>query len=160
MSNRIIGSKASGHETFTVTATLLVARLAEDNAIELHIAGPADPSTTRRVTLAAGSSEPHGQRMRRAREAFIDTIGSPSFEGFMLLYGKARLTLVAAGPRLHVLDFVALDSVAPSPYARHTLAPRGHARMPSAAHRSGHWQRFSLMSRARGRRGHFSRHAA
>ena len=121
---------------YTVTAPLVAARLEEDSTIHLRVANPADPSEIQLVAFPNVTPDTHSEdrelseRMLRAREAFIEAIGLPPFEGFMLLYGTARLTLTAGGgqeqshdglmggrPYPRVLDFVALDSSAPRPHA-------------------------------------------
>ena len=122
--------------TCTVTASLVAARLEDDDAIHLVIADPADPSLTMRVAFpdAAQSArigdETLRMRMQASRESFVDTFGLPSFEGFVLLYGTARLTIAGVkrldgsredvshvGARLYVLDFDATDADTPRPCA-------------------------------------------
>ena len=123
--------------TYTVTASLVAARLEDDDAIHLVIADPADQSLTMRVAFPSAAQidgtrdRAVSERMRASREEFVDTFGLPSFEGFALLYGEARLTIAGikppadhdgtgsqAGARLYVLDFETLDTPAPRSYAR------------------------------------------
>lgn len=132
-------ASAPAGRTVTLTATLRAARLEAGDAIQLVLSDPDHPSTRFSVTLADGGPRPLGERMRRARQAFAETFVLPSFEGFSLLYGQARLTIAlgtqtnvtAAGtPTLGlVLDFTPLDGPAPLPWLP---APR-HARRAGAA---------------------------
>ncbi len=132
MQTHIARPKAS--RRYTVTGSLVAARLEEDNAIHLTIADPAAPATRLVVSFpdvergTCGESPSRCASMRRARQAFIGDIGSPPFEAPMLLYGLARLALVEAGsragssdgretgsPLLHVVGFAAEESPAPPP---------------------------------------------
>ena len=119
--------------TWTLTATLVAAQLQADGAIDLIVADPDNPRRRRLMTLPAGGDDPCATdpalraRVAASRETFIREIVLPSFEGYILLYGEARLTLVAHGDGAsrrsrydrdsipHVLDFVALDSRPPAP---------------------------------------------
>lgn len=130
----IRGSAACETQTRTVVVTLQAARLEADDAIHLVVGDPASPSMRFCAifpggTPAAEGDGPLAERMRRARQTFIETIGPPPFEGFMLLYGAARLMVVSGAtdgaqagqisPDQRVLgsvvDFVALDDIPPSP---------------------------------------------
>jgi hypothetical protein len=109
---------------YHVTATLLAARLEEDNAIHLRIADPFNPERTMLVCFpesargAAGGQPAVLHRFRTARQSFIEDFLMPPFEGFALLSGAARLTLVDHDlsqtegedtARLCVMDFEALE---------------------------------------------------
>ena len=118
--------------TYELTVSLVAARLEDDDAIHLVIAGPDDLSVTMLVEFpAAGQDDGRvdqalRERMQAARASFVSTFVQPSFEGFVLLYGAARLTVVrpaaeeddGAAPLSRrqlprVLDFAALDAAAP-----------------------------------------------
>ena len=91
----------------TFTTTLVAARLAEDDTIELRVADPADPAATIAVVLPSGGA---------AHARFVAQIGRPPFEGPMLLYGAARLTIASRSPTASgggatALSFDALDEV-------------------------------------------------
>ncbi len=111
--------------TWTVTTTLVATQLQADGGIDLIVADPSNP--LRRILVTLPSAE-HDEcatdpalraRMAASRETFIREIVLPSFEGYVLLYGEAQLTLAAhsggASSIPHVLDFVAFDSRPPAP---------------------------------------------
>ena len=112
-------------ETYSLTAALVAARLEDGDAIQLVIADPLEPARTIRVMLPALAGAAGGELLRRrmqaSRDTFIDVFGLPSFEGFVLLYGDARLTLArdggpyVGGAAPYVIDFEALDAAAPTP---------------------------------------------
>lgn len=133
-------------ETHTLTASLVAARLEEGNTIQLLVAHPADPSILLSTVLPTPDATAAGPA---AHTSFIESIGQPPFEGFMLLYGMARLTFtgpivvagqngVDAGPTSRrVLTFEALDDAIPAPATSssrqsQTHRPAGGAReLPS-----------------------------
>jgi hypothetical protein len=103
--------------TWDVTASLCAARSEADGSIQLLIADPAGRPQRMLVTLPGDQAGPwHTNRdlwahARAARSRFVDAIVQPSFEGYTLLYGTARLRLAlpsgAGGPLRHrplVLD--------------------------------------------------------
>src|SRR4051794_23524917 len=79
----------------TVTTSLVAARLEEDGTIQLLVADPNNPTVTLSVALADVAPSAPGAT---ARARFVEGIGLPPFEGFMLLYGEARLTIVRPSP--------------------------------------------------------------
>src|SRR5262249_13577406 len=79
----------------TLTAPLVAARLEEDGTIQLLVGDPADPPVTLSVPLADVAPSAPGAP---ARAHFVESVGPPTFEGFMLLYGEARLTIVRPSP--------------------------------------------------------------
>ena len=92
----------------TFTATLVSARIEENDAIHLHVSDPADPLTSCTVILPAGGV---------AYARFVEQIGLPSFEGAMLLYGAARLTVAGGLPlaRCGVAVALVFDAVGEAP---------------------------------------------
>ena len=100
-------------------AALVAARSEADGSIQLLIADPYGRPHRMLVELpAAGADACTDDPMLRARidasrETFIRELVLPSFEGFVLLYGTARLTLALhddGGPATpHVLDLELLD---------------------------------------------------
>ncbi len=128
--------RAEGRVTTTMTASLLVAGLDDDDAIHLTVADTDHASRTTQVvfpspTESDGAADPAQRaRMRASREAFIREIGRPSAEASMLLYGAARLTLVrdsSRSGRVRVLDFLPLETAIP-PATRCDCARRHTAR--------------------------------
>ena len=82
--------------TWTLTASLLAARREADGTIRLAIADPTGRPHRMLVTLpgACGPGDAAlRRRFERARATFLRQIGEPPFEGDVLLYGNARLTL-------------------------------------------------------------------
>lgn len=114
---------AAPDQAYTLTAALVAARTEEDETIHLLVADPDDPAITVAVSFAAPNSGGPGAA---ACAGFIESIGRPSFEGFTLLYGTARLTVAGRTPAacrggatdpqasLRVLAFEALDTAVPS----------------------------------------------
>jgi hypothetical protein len=108
--------------TWEVAASLCAARSEADGSIQLLIADP-DGRPHRMLVAFPGdqvgscrTSPSTWARARAARSRFVDAIVQPSFEGYTLLYGTARLTLAlpsgAGGPLRHrplVLDLELLD---------------------------------------------------
>ena len=110
--------------TWTVTTTLVAAQLQADGGIDLIVADPSNPLRRILVTLPSAEEDECATdpalraRIAASRETFIREIALPSFEGYVLLYGEAQLTLAAhnGGSSIpHVLDFIALDSRPPAP---------------------------------------------
>jgi hypothetical protein len=106
----------------TFTTVLVAARLAEDDTIDLRVVDPADPGATITVALPRGGA---------AHARFVAQIGRPPFEGPMLLYGAAQLTIVsrsttAPSGGATALSFDALDEVPPG------LAPGRESTGPRA----------------------------
>ena len=102
-------TRSHAQDVSTVTAALVAARRAADDTIELRVADPADPRATITVALPGGGT---------AHARFVAQIGRPPFEGPMLLYGTARLTIVsrsttAPSGGATALSFDALDEVPP-----------------------------------------------
>ena len=108
--------------TWTITASLLAARREADGTIRLAIADPTGRPHRMLVTLpgACGPGDAAlRRRLERARATFLREVGEPPFEGDVLLYGNARLTLAlpAAGTgirrRPQVLEMTLLDARPP-----------------------------------------------
>ena len=85
--------------TWEVTASLCAARTEADGSIQLLIADPTGRPHRMLVALPGPNVAPCRtqpqiwSRARAARRRFVDAIVEPSFEGYTLLYGTARLTL-------------------------------------------------------------------
>jgi hypothetical protein len=116
----------------TFVTSLVAARQEEDGTVQLLIADPAEPATFLPVILPPVAPDAPGAA---ARARFIESVGMPSFEGYTLLYGEARLTVVRPSPAfcrvqeagvctcLHVLELELLDDPA-RPAAAHADCPR------------------------------------
>ena len=119
-------------QTEALTVTLVAARLEKDDTIQLLVADPAAPSVTLSLTL------PTADAGAAACTSFIERIGQPSFEGFMLLYGRARLTftgltavagqsVVDTGPTSRrVLSFEVMDDAVPAAATPTSRQPQIH----------------------------------
>lgn len=123
--------------TTTATVSLTAARLEEDDAIRLLVTNPTKPRQTLTLRLPDPAHCPRGTqdqrtRLHAARQSLIDTIGMPPFEGFAMLYGTARLTLLTGGAADEdggvpvVLDFQPQDSPPPAGCAPLATTPRYH----------------------------------
>jgi hypothetical protein len=95
--------------TWEVTASLCAARSEPDGSIQLLIADPTGRPHRMLVAFPGPNVGPCRaeaelwSRARAARRRFVEAIVEPSFEGYTLLYGTARLTLAlpSGGPRRH-----------------------------------------------------------
>jgi hypothetical protein len=108
--------------TWQVTASLCASRSEAGGSIQLLIADP-DGRPHRMLVAFPGDQNGPWQadpglwaRACAARSRFVDAIVEPSYEGYSLLYGTARLTLAlpsgASGAARHrplVLDIELLD---------------------------------------------------
>jgi len=85
--------------TWEVTASLCAARTEADGSIQLLVADPNGRPHRMLVTLPGADPSPCPTqaalwaRARAARARFVEMVVKPSFEGYTLLYGTARLTL-------------------------------------------------------------------
>jgi hypothetical protein len=91
----------------TAVVTLVAVRLEADETIQLAVRCSTEPVETSIVSFVAAA----GPRTQRARRRFLDSVCRPSFEGWTLLYGEARLTVTDPGqptgscPQRQALDF-------------------------------------------------------
>lgn len=88
-----IHQAAPSVETTVVTVILIAAQLEADDAIHVAVADTDD--LTRMQTVVLPAYDGSGQ-CGVARQCFIAALGQPSYEGRVLLYGTARLTLADA----------------------------------------------------------------
>jgi hypothetical protein len=105
--------------TWEVTASLCAARSEADGSIQLLVADPTGRPHRMLVAFPGdklGPCRAHPRlwaRARAARKRFVDAIVQPSFEGYTLLCGTARLTLAlpngAGGPLRHRPLVLAID---------------------------------------------------
>lgn len=97
----------------TAVVTLVAVRLEADETIQLAVRCPLEPVETSVVSFPAAA----GPRTRRARRRFLEGVCRPSFEGWTLLYGQARLTVTrplrsraGACAQRQALDFELVDA--------------------------------------------------
>ena len=108
--------------TCSRVASLVAARSEADGTIQLLLADPHGRPHRMLVALPAGGdacTEDPALRARidASRETLINELVQPPFEGFVLLYGTARLTLALHDePQRapHVLDLELLDAAPPA----------------------------------------------
>jgi hypothetical protein len=121
----------------TFVTSLVAARQEEDGTIQLLVADPAEPASFLPVILPDVAPAAPGAA---ARSRFIESVGMPSFEGYTLLYGEARLTVVRPSPAfcrvqdagvctcLHVMELELLDAPV-RPAADHGDCPKQSQRV-------------------------------